>query len=123
MRYKNRELAEAFVHGTDPTNHTLAHNMHIFGSVLYSYGDHFPIAIRMTHDRYLINSDSYSQTTSMHQGHFARALGYDSFKDLAGSESNDFNLTTTKTLINLIRKAKANGIKYLNFEKTILDML
>ena len=47
-----------------------ASNMFIEGDVLYSYGRHFPLAIRFDNDdarQYLINADKYSVTTGCHQ--------------------------------------------------------
>ena len=49
-----------------------ASHMLIEDDVLYSYGSHFPLAIRQDWGqdiRYLVNGDHYSATTSMHQRH------------------------------------------------------
>ncbi len=41
--------------------------------VLYSYGEHFPLAFKLSDGRYLINGDRYSVTTSAHQSLCHRA--------------------------------------------------
>lgn len=46
-----------------------ASNMYIEGDTLYSYGRHFPLAIRLAKGGHLVNGDRYSVTTSQHQSH------------------------------------------------------
>jgi len=58
------ELVERFVN-KDATRGK-ASNMFIAGRVLYSYGYHFPLLVRLDWG-YLQNADKYSPTTSMHQ--------------------------------------------------------
>lgn len=51
-----------------------ASNMFIDGDILYSYGHHFPMLVRMPHwgkDKYLLNADVYSPSTSQHQAQCA----------------------------------------------------
>lgn len=45
-----------------------AGNMYFEGDVLYSYGEHFPLAVRTAYDQYIINGDKYSSSTTNHQG-------------------------------------------------------
>src|SRR5436190_10333014 len=42
---------------------------HLFyeGRTLYSYGHHFPLAVRLAEGLYLKNGDKYSVTTAKHQ--------------------------------------------------------
>jgi hypothetical protein len=52
-----------------------ASNMFIDGDTLYSYGHHFPMLVRMPNwgkDKYLLNADVYSSSTSQHQAQCAR---------------------------------------------------
>ena len=52
----------------------VASNMFIGGDILYSYGRHFPMLVRMPHwgkDKYLLNADVYSPSTSQHQAQCA----------------------------------------------------
>jgi hypothetical protein len=47
-----------------------ASNMFIDGDIMYSWGHHFPLLVRMPHwgkDKYLLNADTYSPSTSLHQ--------------------------------------------------------
>jgi len=72
---KNEDVIEAFAQGKreGKTKH-----LFIEGNVLYSYGYHFPIAIRLWEVdtyKYIINSDRYSMTTSRHQNALIRAIG------------------------------------------------
>lgn len=52
---------------------------HVFmeKGVLYSYGYHFPIALKLEGGLYLFNSDGYSNTTARHKGLLKRAVGED----------------------------------------------
>ena len=48
-----------------------ASNMFIDGDIIYSFGHHFPMLVRMPHwgkNGYLLNADRYSPSTSGHQG-------------------------------------------------------
>lgn len=59
--------------GRNRSNETIFFN----GDVIYSYGTHFPMAMRMNDDSgtwYLINADTYSSTTSNHQSQVREAL-------------------------------------------------
>lgn len=78
MSLPHREVAEEFVRGG---TYEKGSRMFIEGDVLYSYGHHFPIAIRRE-GKILYNIDGYSVSTSSHQGYLARALGYENKKDL-----------------------------------------
>lgn len=42
--------------------------------VIYSYGRHFPLAVRLGKDSFLLNGDRYSVTTSRHQSDIQYAL-------------------------------------------------
>lgn len=56
---------------------------HLFtdGRTIWSYGRHFPIVTR-NNGRICYNEDAYSITTSRHQGHVARILGWSTKKEL-----------------------------------------
>ena len=59
----NDDVARAFSCGRSLT----AGNMFSEGDVVYSYGYHFPIAIRLGGGKYLFNKDGYSSTTGCHK--------------------------------------------------------
>jgi len=76
---KNSDLAEAFVSGT---REGMGSNMFIEGRAIYSYGRHFPIAVRFYdeigggyRELYLFNSDGYSHTTAVHKSRVLSAIG------------------------------------------------
>lgn len=50
------------------------HHVYSDGNAVYSYGDHFPMAVWAATNLMLINSDFYSSTTSRHQGILCREL-------------------------------------------------
>ena len=60
-------------------------NLYIDGNTLYSYGKHFPLAVRLisahkdnsSKNRYafILNNDSYSKTTTKHKNWFIKEAG------------------------------------------------
>jgi hypothetical protein len=80
VKYNNKELAEIFVEAS--VREAEGSNMFIRGNVLYSYGEHFPLAIRLwandTDENsvpfFLVNKGTYSQTTTRHQTLVIKAL-------------------------------------------------
>ena len=70
---RNRDLADRFISGAEKGNGS---NMFIDGDIIYSYGYHFPIAKRLGSGMYLVNSESYSSTTSAQQSHVRNAIPY-----------------------------------------------
>lgn len=72
---KNKDVAEAFAEGKREGK---GNSMFIDGNTIYSYGNHFPMAIRIWDGdtyKFIWNSDKYSATTSRHQGYVFRAIG------------------------------------------------
>lgn len=73
----NKEVIEDFVKGEHKGK---SGSIFIEDNVIYSYGTHFPMAIRLWDGysfKFIINSDSYSRTTSRHQSMLIRAIGED----------------------------------------------
>lgn len=53
-------------------------NLFIEDNVIYSYGYHFPIALRLKEDngfKFIFNSSGYSVTTSKHKNYVKCAIG------------------------------------------------
>ena len=71
--FTNQELFHVFASGTQEHGRSANGNVFFSGDVLYSYGTHFPIAVRYK-GKMLLNADSYSVTTSKHQSYAASAL-------------------------------------------------
>lgn len=73
MAYSNREIAKAFANGETyaRTNHG---TMFIDGNIIYSYGRHYPIAVRNGPKVAYVNSDKFSATTSKQSGYVRSAL-------------------------------------------------
>jgi len=68
----NKQLAQFFATTAFSSAH--ANSMFVKGNVIYSYGEHFPIALRSFDNTAYFNTDKYSKTTSTHQGLVKRAL-------------------------------------------------
>jgi hypothetical protein len=67
MAYSHSQLVDRFKEGKVKGRSS---SMFIEGDTLYSYGHHFPLLERMQHwgeDKFLLNADRYSVTTSGHQ--------------------------------------------------------
>lgn len=68
---KNEDVARAFVNMLDLDNYPRTENMFVElengRRVIYSYGHHFPIAMRISNGKYLFNEDGYSNTTAHHK--------------------------------------------------------
>ena len=69
---KNTDTIKEFCNfGIDETIKT--RHLYFEGDVLFSYGYHFPLCIRLKNG-FLINKNSYSMTTATHKGHLIRGL-------------------------------------------------
>ncbi len=75
--FDNSMTAHAWARGNA---HARSHNGNLFadGSVIYSYGSHFPVAIRTESPSgalvFFVNSDTYSVSTTRHQGEVRGAI-------------------------------------------------
>jgi len=72
---KNKDVAELFASG-----HYLGRtaNLIIEENVIYSYGEHFPIAIRLWDGldfKFIFTTDGYSNTTAKHKNLVLNAIG------------------------------------------------
>ncbi|MCK9369964.1 hypothetical protein M0R04_08680 [Candidatus Dojkabacteria bacterium] len=69
MRYNNKDLIKAFIN--ENITEGEGSNVIVKDNILYSYGNHFPLLIRLTDDSgelyFIVNKDKYSPTTSRHQ--------------------------------------------------------
>jgi len=43
-------------------------------NILYSYGYHYPLCIKLADNKFIINNSGYSMTTSTHTNHLIRAI-------------------------------------------------
>jgi hypothetical protein len=69
MKYygRNDACVEAYVRQSSDDGRTPNGNIWFEGDVIYSYGTHFPMAVRLPGGFYVLNGDRYSPTTSNHQ--------------------------------------------------------
>ena len=72
----NSQVAEAFASGdtTGNSNNLFIEKRGNDSTVIFSYGYHFPIAIKTSDLFSFFNIDGYSQTTACHKGLVKRAL-------------------------------------------------
>lgn len=73
---KNKDVAEDFANGLSESK---TENMFLEKNVVYSYGYHFPIAIRLQGSswgefEFIYNQDGYSSSTSRHKSLVMRAI-------------------------------------------------
>jgi len=74
------------------------------GRVIYSYGRHFPIAIKLDDGHYLFNKDKYSKTTSQHQTLVRRAIPENNVTELDTEDMREVdrkNISSMKELVTL----------------------
>ncbi len=74
MRGTNFQVMRAYIDQTDAEGHNASGRVFFRDSKLYSYGSHYPLAIRQTDGTYLLNIDRYSVTTSKHRSTFISAF-------------------------------------------------
>ena len=121
MSYKNEEVIKEFVnYGLDET--IKSKHLYFEQDVLFSYGSHFPLCIRLK-DCQLINKDGYSSTTSRHKGALIRAVvgnySYDLKTlelSLKNKEREDIKLLTTQELKDfLLENLSEKGLRFITF--------
>ncbi len=85
----NYEVARAFSNGE-----TKPHTKYMFidDDTIYSYGYHFPMARKIKDGVYLINSNSYSSSTSKHMGHVKTSLMWSKQIYLKGCDLKNIEL-------------------------------
>lgn len=80
MTGNNRQVAHAFAAGSGPTQGS---NLYHDNRVCYSYGSHWPLAVKLDDSRVLVNNDRYSATTSKHRSYVAGALAVEGWQIIA----------------------------------------
>ena len=117
---KNQDVINSFVNGNNENLKTP--NIFIEDSVLYSYGYHFPMSLKLSNG-FVLNSSGYSMTTAKHKGFLARALSNENtFKDLEKNKDNYPNIIfmNTEQLKTLIRQTKELNINTIEDLKNFL---
>jgi hypothetical protein len=78
----NKQVAESFAEGKSDSSGAMFSE----GDVIYSYGKHFPIAVKLEDGTYLFNKDKYSPTSSKHQSLVRNALRNAKIKEVSTEE-------------------------------------
>jgi len=116
---KNKNVCELFAQGE-----TEGKTQHLFieGNVIYSYGYHFPLSVRLF-GGYVVNSDGYSVTTSKHKTELLRAItSFSSFAELlkAQKEGKEGNILIRDTYF--IKRLLENDIKRIEEARHFLTL-
>jgi len=132
MAYQNEILAEKFAKGeTEGTGS----NMFIKQDAIYSYGDHYKIAVRLnptqkfaTNVSFVYNPERYSSTTNKHQAYVRRNLqSYIAIPDCNIEEQflrsylNELKLEVEEVQAKQ-SKLKTKGKRFDQFQVKIADM-
>ena len=70
---KNTELIDIFLNSYQG-NKAKTKSLFFEDNILYSYGYHYPLCIKLTDHKFIINNRGYSMTTSTHTNHLIRAI-------------------------------------------------
>lgn len=106
---KNKEVALKFIEGE---NRLKGNNMFIEENVIYSYGHHFPMAVRLTdkfkvfggNDKFVLNQNKYSVSTSRHQSYLVNQINE---KDI---------ILRTGEIQKFVGKKDVSEINYINLK-------
>jgi len=115
---KNENVINAFIWGLDnaKTKNLFIEKNNNRVMVLYSYGYHYPLCIKLLDNTFLINNSGYSMTTARHKSLLCYALNNCNFKQLQQQNSNNsnimlFNTEQLKNILNLGFKNKCEIIE------------
>ena len=84
--------------------------MFIEGDVIYSYGRHFPIALRLKDNIFLVNIDKYSSSTSRHQSYVISAISSAHEGSIIECNTQDINGAIDKNPFCIEKKFEYNSI-------------
>jgi len=71
--FNNSMVAHVWAQGEQPSGRSHNGNFYFDGRILYSYGSHFAVGVRMNNAQAVLNSDSYSISTTGMQSDASRA--------------------------------------------------
>nr|DAV12623.1 MAG TPA: hypothetical protein [Caudoviricetes sp.] len=74
--FNNSMVAHVWAQGEQAYGHSHNGNFYFDGRVLYSYGSHFAVGVRMNDNQAVLNSDSYSISTSGMQSDASSAVSH-----------------------------------------------
>ena len=103
MTIQNKQICSNFVQGIDlkQANRNLFLEDRQGIIVIYSYGYHFPMGIKLLDGTILINKNKYSRTTSKQQTLLKSELGYKDFLEFTTIELKEIILKGIKTKLEL----------------------
>ena len=100
----NLKVINDFMQGiSNKTQHLFSERGFNNTLILYSYGYHFPLCIKLNCNVFLINKNGYSKTTAKHKSLLCKGLGYNNFKELEKNHRSNIKLYSTDELKNIIR--------------------
>lgn len=74
--FDNRQCAHIWAQQNQPNGRGSKGSIYFEGKTIYSYGRHFPMASFLNDHVVLVNSDSYSISTSKHQNYVSYAINH-----------------------------------------------
>jgi hypothetical protein len=102
MTYKNIDVIQEFVNYGDNES-VRAGSLYFKKDVLFSYGVHYPLCIRLK-DGFIINKSGYSMTTSTHTNMLIREISEcNNLKELGKKQDESIQLKTTSEMLDLLK--------------------
>lgn len=74
--FANSQVAHVWASGDQRSGRSNNGNFYFEGRILYSYGSHFAVGVRLNDGRAVLNADSYSISTSGHQSDARSAVSH-----------------------------------------------
>ncbi|HEY5631627.1 MAG TPA: hypothetical protein VIR31_05830 [Nitrososphaeraceae archaeon] len=119
---KNQEVINNFIMGN--TEKGKGSNLFFENDVLYSYGYHFPLCLKINH-AFIINSNSYSMTTAIHKGKLVYSLTNMNYQGLLKAkkkgEYNNIILLPTDKLKQVI-ELKPQSLQDLKEKMSLINL-
>ena len=129
---KNTEVISGFLSNSRGTGNFFGgvvfktENLFFDDSILYSYGYHYPLCIKLADNKYIINKSGYSMTTSKHTGHLLREIGITAnLKEVEKNRGNYPNiiLMTTEQIKSFIDYHKSRNLNLNNATSNDLALM
>ena len=123
MKTDSRNVAHLWAHAMSFDAHNSGKTLFIDGTIIYSYGRHFPVAQRMVNDVFLLTKRTHSTTTAKHICYVHRALPPGKRILYVDDVTKDINLSTYKELhedmlVTFQKAQRASSGKYRLLQET-----
>ena len=121
MTYRNSEVIDEFVrYGLD--ENIKAKHLFFIKDVLFSYGSHYPLCIRLKNG-FLINGSGYSMTTSTHTNELIRQITGNSVynlkqlkREIEMGEIDDIKVLSTQEMQKFIDENTQQNLSFISVD-------